>query len=494
MMKRLLPLFLLMLMFLTPALAEDDPAALFLAAHPGYEITASQMCGDTAAAILASGEERTLCVAERVNGAWTLTIDNSNALLSHEARDYHLLVDTDNAIHWYCEPWDTREWYGATKENGVWKMASPIFTTGWFAGISESREVVLSWGDGLLRRTQHLVDGNDNIISTTELIPLPAPWLDDMTTLDVFDINRLPTFQADIPTVMEGRALELAAKELMPDGTYVGGSLLADELQLLMDKPDGTRVFVGVTWDGGWKLTESAPLPEGTFYGNENFTDYLYIPREVTIGVRHRPDGTWSVDFLMPDNGEIMHLGRNYVSDASPVWAETMLVGDHPWNDLTTIDWTTLPHTLDEARAAIDTSGWAMVNNPNPEDRLHLRVKPERDSQSQGKYYNGTFVRVLERKGDWTKVNVFGVEGWMMTKYLAFGNDMEKVQRALQPQSVKETLNAATLYAAPGGEKIGEFDGMALVLGLIGDEWYHVWAGDDQTGYVRQDDLWEGNG
>ena len=496
-MKRLLPL-LLMLLFLMPALAEDDPTALFLDAHPGYEITESDAKGDTAAAILVQGHEKVLCVAERVNGAWTLTIDNDKALSSHEARDYHLLVDADNAIYWYCEPWDTMEWYGAVRENGVWRMTPYILKTSWYGGISNSQEILITWGNGTLNRTSQLLDENDNIISSTELIPLPASWLDSMTTLDVFDVNQLATFQADIPTVMEGRALEMAAKELLPDYTYVGGGLLSDELQLLMDRPDGARVFVGVTWDGEWKLSESAPLPPDTRYGNENFTDYLYIPDYGTIGVRHWPDGTWGVDFLMPDADGMFQLGRNYISDYVFLYGYgddvTLLVGDMPWDDLTAIDWSTLPRSFEEAAARIDNSGWAMVNNPNPEDRLHLRVKPDRDAPSQGKYYNGTFVRVLERKGDWTKVDIFGVEGWMMTQYLAFGDDMQKVERVVELRSVGESLPSATLYETPGGKEIKKFAGDARILGIVGDEWFHVWIGEDETGYVRQEELWEGNG
>lgn len=489
-MKRLLPLLLIMLLFLAPAMAEDVPTALFLEAHPGYEIAASDAKGDTAAAILTQGAESNLCIAERVNGAWTLTIDNPKALLDHEARNYELLVDTDNAVYWHCQPWDTQEWYGATKENGTWQMTSPIFSTAWG---DNQREIALSWCGGNLCRTQSMTDENGNILSTKELMPLPASWLDGMTTLADFDISLLPTFQADIPDVMEGRALELAAKELLPDYTYIGGSLLADELQFLLDKPDGTRVFMGVIWDGDWRFTESAPLPADTRYGNENFTDYLYIPSYGTIGVRHWLDGSWAVDFLMPDNGDILHLGQNYICDGDPTWAETLLVGDHPWCDLTVIDWSTLPHNVDEARAAVDNTGWAMVNNPNPEDRLHIRVEPDRTTTSDGKYYNGAFGRVLERQDGWAKVDIFGREGWMMTDYLAFGEDMESVQRALMPQTVIPA-DGTPLHALLGDSVLRSITGQVIVLGINGD-WFHVWLEDTgESGYVRQDELWGGNG
>ena len=49
----------------------------------------------------------------------------------------------------------------------------------------------------------------------------------------------------------------------------------------------------------------------------------------------------------------------------------------------------------------------AVVNNPNPQDRLHLRAKPSMPSQSFGKYYNGTPVKIIEyRTDDWVKVVV----------------------------------------------------------------------------------------
>ena len=496
-MKRLL-LFMLMLLFLPPALAEDDPTALFSAAHPGYQIVCSDQEGDVAAAILTNEEEHVLCIAERTNGAWALTIDSDKALRQHEAYiNYELAVDPESFdVSWSCQPWDTREAYVTVRENGIWKAPSLDFLTPWG---DDFRCVTLSWGNGLLTRTESISDENAIVLSTTELCPLPASWLDGMTTLEGFDVSLLPTFQADIPTVMEGRALALAAEELLPGYAYVGGSLLKDELQLLLDKPDGTRVFVGAVYDSGWKLTESAPLPKDACYGYENFTDYLHIPDLATIGVRHWPDGTWGVDFLLPDAGpmagDMFLLGQNYFSHTKFSYShESLLIGDLPWSDLTTIDWAALPLTMDEARAAIDNSGWAIVNNPNPEDRLHLRVEPDRSAASQGKYYNGTFVRILERQGTWTKVDVFGTEGWMMTDYLSIGDDMERVHIACPMQFVQEWLPFATLYQTPGGAEIGQATGTVRVLGIVGDEWCHVWLDDDRTGYLRQADLWEGNG
>lgn len=66
----------------------------------------------------------------------------------------------------------------------------------------------------------------------------------------------------------------------------------------------------------------------------------------------------------------------------------------------------------------------AVVNNPNSIDRLNLRTKPGQDAPTLGKYYSGTPVEVLggDQNG-WTKVRIHTLEGYMMTQYLAFGQD-----------------------------------------------------------------------
>ena len=51
--------------------------------------------------------------------------------------------------------------------------------------------------------------------------------------------------------------------------------------------------------------------------------------------------------------------------------------------------------TLPALSLARDYPAYAVVNNPNPQDRLHLREAPSADSASLGKYFNGVFAYVL---------------------------------------------------------------------------------------------------
>ena len=69
---------------------------------------------------------------------------------------------------------------------------------------------------------------------------------------------------------------------------------------------------------------------------------------------------------------------------------------------------------------------YAVVNNPDPADCLNLRAHPGTDSDSVGKYYNGTLVRLVaeyETSPDWVEVEIGHARGsacgFMMKRYLA---------------------------------------------------------------------------
>jgi|GEM_PF-1898768 len=63
---------------------------------------------------------------------------------------------------------------------------------------------------------------------------------------------------------------------------------------------------------------------------------------------------------------------------------------------------------------------YAVVNNPDYHDRLHLRREASTKAGSLGRYYNGTQVEVLDYGDQWCRVRVDGREGYMMSQYLLF--------------------------------------------------------------------------
>ena len=71
------------------------------------------------------------------------------------------------------------------------------------------------------------------------------------------------------------------------------------------------------------------------------------------------------------------------------------------WPSLDTLNLESLPTTYAQACEMVDGKNWAVVHNPNPEDRLHLRTAANQAAASLGKYYNGTPVQVLTQDGAW---------------------------------------------------------------------------------------------
>lgn len=160
------------------------------------------------------------------------------------------------------------------------------------------------------------------------------------------------------------------------------------------------------------------------------------------------------------------------------------------------IDWNTLPHTLSEAQARLSTSRWATPNNPNPNDRLNLRASADKNSDSLGKFYNGTPIEVLERGDEWTRVRVCGVTGYMMTRYLAFGSAANRVTKSMPIEALRNAITTVR-WLNGASEQIVTHD-LQIVIGILTNEKkgdYIIWDPlFDRTGYVSQNALWEGNG
>jgi len=180
--------------------------------------------------------------------------------------------------------------------------------------------------------------------------------------------------------------------------------------------------------------------------------------------------------------------------------------GNHPYYDVTDLPFAEFPTTYEEAVQHLDRTNWAVVNNPNPTDRLYLREKPDRKSVSLGKFYNRTPVYVDEIRGEWAHVTIGrDLSGWMMTKYLAFGADMDKVECAFPQLSLIEKYqeNVADelaydyyVFDAPNmsaTKTLWNWGEECYLIGVI-DDFYMIMDTDENVRYIPQDWLWAGNG
>ncbi len=142
----------------------------------------------------------------------------------------------------------------------------------------------------------------------------------------------------------------------------------------------------------------------------------------------------------------------------------------------------------------------AVVDNPVGSDRLHLRESPSQDAQSLGRYYNGTVVTLLDNfdgRKAWTHVDIGGVTGYMMSRYLTFSPDLDEVFPAI---SLYEIANTAAgnlhLRAAPSADAASlglyEHGTLVAVIGVTGD-WAHVIC-EGQTGFMLHRSFYTSEG
>ncbi|MBR5231684.1 MAG: SH3 domain-containing protein [Clostridia bacterium] len=509
-MKRLFFLLLMLLSLCFTAFAADsaEDAAIdaILAAHPDFTVMDSDQWGTTAAAVLEKGDERILCIAEYSQKGWELTIDNPQALPQGEK--INIYTDTDTAVFWSYETNWYHYGYCTMKTNGVWGVPDCIQSDIDAGMPPQYTEYGHRYKDGILTFTAEIRDLNENLLSSHIIGRYPAAWVSVYDSLAVYDESIYPNAaKSDDRSNLNSDALKHCAAELVPQYTFIDGAATENGLEMLMQDEKGTlRLVTCAVINGEPIVNLSSPLPAGSHYGYENYCNSLWTPhgKVATPGVF--ADGAWHISYVFKDSSdaETIFMGRNWIA-ASSLHGEQLYVGDHPWKDLS-IDWNKLPGTMEEALSQLDASRWAVVNNPNPADRLHLRERASKNSDSMGKFYNGTPLEVLQKGDTWTRVRTpSGFTGWMMTKYLAFGEDAWKVVHAfpqmlsVDDKTVFPVWKCETVLLDHKAPKNGDFSvyegDRYYITGVYGDEWFHVWFPDlDEGGMMRQSDFWLGNG
>ncbi len=505
-MKRCTLLYLLcLLIFLCAPAHAEDAFDIALQVHPGAVIVSQAMGNNVAAAALRTpdSDRLRLCMTRRVGDTWRLVIDNPTAF-PEISQTPEIMFDTDGeSLFWRYVLDDGKRvlTYSSWCFFGVWGSVNmnDHFV---YDPVGNARETHIYYQDGYVYRKEIMEDSEGNSTGQANYIPLKADWAAEAFALASFDAeSELVPLYEEYDSWPGHKALEQTARELFPEDTFLGGSIPGGELDLrmLMRRKDGQvvlRCIRDVSQKKGdlprYDVTESAPLPDNTYYGVENFTNSLgiSIPGSCLLAVNVQEcQGVWGVSMSWDE--DMIYLGSNWILED----LGSYIIGEHPWSDITKIDWASLPRTWQEALDALDTSHYAVVNNPDPADRLHLRALPDRSSKSLGKYYNGTPAKVLETKGDWVHVDVLGQTGWMLRRYLAFGEDVKQVASAFDKQSAFELNEVAPVYLDTNGVDIIAYDSQFLIAGILGDKWYHVWLPEKgMAGYVKQESVWPGNG
>ena len=291
-------------------------------------------------------------------------------------------------------------------------------------------------------------------------------------------------------------------------GKVMDSALKRQSLMLLTEDEAGLRRLWEVTLqEDGYAARCTVPLPKGArvdtphdagtdvtlewYEGNVKDGKGRYAIYEQYV------DGVWRLSSEYFES-TFVHAAFAWIEVDLPNLEQRRYVGTLRHNELFASDPAQLPNSVEALPAAMDKTGWAVVNNPNPADRLHLRVSPERGATSLGKFYNGTPVLVLEERGDWVQVEIGldgNLTGWMMKKYLTFGEAMDQVQPAWLQKFYRQESGPQLLYPSAKEENPQVLDtGSFQVVGVVEDDWYILLSDWGQTGYVPQSWLFDGNG
>lgn len=135
---------------------------------------------------------------------------------------------------------------------------------------------------------------------------------------------------------------------------------------------------------------------------------------------------------------------------------------------------------------------WAVICNPNPEDRLNLRTKPTADALSLGKYYSGVTVQLLSgNQGGWYKVGIGPLNGYMDADYLVVNAAAGSVIPATPVVTIANAsgtgANLRSAQSVQSRSKGLYLNGTSVTVYGVAEDWLHVCMPDGQTGFVMAD-------
>ena len=361
----------------------------------------------------------------------------------------------------------------------------------------------------------HVIHGSfadvDARTDVTEYMPVPlSPVL--LARLETERVDSLLSLAAGGDLFLTEDAYDTA--KIPIGGRLINSMLHADALVLLLEEPDGARrLHIVEENDDGYNVICTPALPVGTrletihavngsilfqWQQGEQYRCAMYA---------RQADGIWLLQYCMSQD---YLFSYDYAFcgvqvDWNAFSTNGMHIGSLPGSVLPDVNLTALPDTEAGIPEALDRSGWAVVDvcdahyDPRFSRKayLHLRAQPDVNAESLGMFFNGTPVRVLERRGDWVRVSI-GLDGrltgWMAENWLATGERMDSVQSDFLPQLPHEKYENAPIYSTPALDSTHETTRRYWVVGMTDSGCYILLTAAGETGYAPRAWFDDGHG
>ncbi|NLM87028.1 MAG: SH3 domain-containing protein [Clostridiales bacterium] len=294
---------------------------------------------------------------------------------------------------------------------------------------------------------------------------------------------------------------------MQPGETFLTAHLNGS-IPVLTDMPDGRRKLY-IFEDGGPNFAliferHALPVYRGIKpgilsdadsitlkYGDEAYFTFQNFGLDWLLGFVHNQD-QFTVKALMIE----LHNEGDQAAAIDQLPDYGLYTAQRSLHTITEAD---LPISYRHALSNLDPAALAVVSNPNPSDRLHLRAKPDREADSLGKFYSGTPVVIQSIQGDWAYVRIGRLDGYMMRKFLAFNEQMIRVKPAFLDWRPREDALPITPYTRPDtkspilGLEWGSF-WAATIIGVVGENWLILMNDAGNVCYVLRETFSPGNG
>lgn len=359
--------------------------------------------------------------------------------------------------------------------------------------------------DGLLH-VRRIVYPKDSVVEVSDCIPIPLSE-SLLSRLEREPFDELLCVSGDDTLFRIEDGLDTSC--IPVTGRIVDSDLKDDSLILLAQEENGNKRLYAVRMaeDGAYRVAFTGALPEDTYMdvfhtGNREIA--LYWAQQYA-GASFLPgaDGVWRLASFHNDtdgndvNAALRFCGVKDYDQWTPGQTDCFSVGSFKGSSLDGFDHTKLPKRQVGIAGHLDRSGWAVVCNPEPSDRLHLRTQPQKGATSLGKFYNGTPVKILEERGDWYRVCIGldgRLEGYMMKRYLAVGDAMDEVDCVFPQLTFREEYGVRRVYTSQEMSETALLYGELWIVGVVEEELYVLLTDEGFTGYAPQEWFWEGNG